>query len=114
MTLVAALKNHYVRAAGCPPRRAITHPFGYIRRVPTVLRVGRFRVVIFLPPREHAPPHVHVRTTTGQAVIELAGPDRPQTIRSIARMRTSDITAAFWIVEEHTEYLLKRWREYHG
>ena len=81
--------------------------------MPTVLQVGRFRIVIFLPPREHAPPHVHVRTTSGEVVIELAGTD-PQSVRSVARMRGSDVTAAFWIVEEHTEYLLKRWREYHG
>ncbi|MBA3889648.1 MAG: hypothetical protein H0X64_03880 [Gemmatimonadaceae bacterium] len=47
-------------------------------------------------------------------MIELAGTDRPQAVRSVARMRASDVTAAFWIVEEHAEYLLKRWREYHG
>ena len=82
--------------------------------MPTVLRVGRFRIVIFLPPREHAPPHVHVRTASGEVVIELAEPGRPQTVRSVAGMRASEITAAFWIVEEHTQYLLERWREYHG
>jgi hypothetical protein len=29
-------------------------------------------------------------------------------------MGTADVTRAFWIVEDHTEYLLARWREYHG
>lgn len=70
--------------------------------------------MIFLPPREHEPPHVHIRTANGEVVIELAAPDRPQSIRYVAGMRTSDVTAAFWIVEEHTNYLLERWREYHG
>ena len=82
--------------------------------MPTVLRLGGFRVVIFLPPREHEPPHVHVRNATGEVVIELATAARPQTIRSVARMRTRDVTAAFWLVEAHTVYLLQRWREYHG
>jgi hypothetical protein len=82
--------------------------------VPTVLRVGRFRVVIFLPPREHEPPHVHVRTADGEVVIRLASADGPQTVRAVARMRAADVVTAFRIVEEHTEYLLDRWREYHG
>lgn len=81
--------------------------------MPTVLRVGGFRVVIFLPPREHRPAHVHVRNARGEVVIELATPLQPQTIRSIAGMRTADVTRAFWIVEEHTDFLLARWREHH-
>ena len=36
------------------------------------MRVGAYRVVIWLPPREHGPPHVHVQTTSGEVVIELA------------------------------------------
>ena len=70
--------------------------------------------MIFLPPREHGPPHVHVRKSTGEAVITLATTDGPQTIRSVFGMRTTDVVAAFRIVEDHTEYLLQRWREHHG
>jgi hypothetical protein len=82
--------------------------------VPTVLRIGGFRVVVFLPPREHGPPHVHVRNASGEVVIDLAMGDRRQSIRYVAGMRTADITRAFWLVEENTEYLLAKWREYHG
>lgn len=82
--------------------------------MPTVLRRAGFRVVIFLPPREHAPPHVHVRKAGAEAVIELASGGRPQTIRSLAAMRTADVVRAFRIVEEHTEFLLAAWRQYHG
>jgi len=82
--------------------------------MPTVLRVDGFHVVIFLPPREHKPPHVHVRNADGEAVILLAGPGTPQTIREVAGMRTADVAAAFWLVEEHTAHLLERWRHYHG
>lgn len=82
--------------------------------MPTVLRAGGFRIVIYLPPREHEPPHVHVWNADGEVVIELAVGEKPQAIRSAAGMRAADITAAFWLVEEHTDYLLKCWRRYHG
>lgn len=82
--------------------------------MPTVLRIAGFRVVIFLPPREHRPPHVHVRNATGEVVIELAALGRPQTIRDAVGMRSHDVATAFWIVEEHMDYLLERWRDYHG
>lgn len=82
--------------------------------MPTVLRVAGFRVVIFLPPREHQPPHVHVRHATGEVVIELATSGRPQIIRDAVGMRNPDVATAFWIVEAHTDHLLSRWRDYHG
>lgn len=81
--------------------------------MPTVLHVGGFRVVIFLPPREHGPPHVHVRNAGGEVVIELAAGGRPQRIRSTSGMRVADIAKAFWLVEDNAAYLLARWEEYH-
>lgn len=93
---------------------AETQLLGYNAAVPTVLRVAGFRVVIFLPPREHPPPHVHVRNAHGEAAIELASSGRPQVIRAVAGMRSADAIRAFRIVEEHTEFLLAKWREYHG
>jgi hypothetical protein len=82
--------------------------------MPTVLRAGGFRVVIFLPPREHAPPHVHVRSARGEVVIALAATGKPQTIRRVTGLRPSEVAEAFWVVEANTEFLLARWREYHG
>jgi Domain of unknown function (DUF4160) len=82
--------------------------------VPTVLRVRGFRIVIYLPPREHEPPHVHVWKAEAEVVIELATPEANQTIREVAGMRAADVTQAFWIVEEHAELLLEHWRRYHG
>ena len=82
--------------------------------MPTVLRIAGFRVIIFLPPREHLPPHVHVRNASGEVVIELAALGRPQTIRDAVGMRSHDVATAFWIVEEHMDFLLKRWSDYHG
>ena len=71
-------------------------------------------MVIFLPPREHGPPHVHVRTADGEVIIELATGGRAQVIRSVAGMRTGDVTSAFWLVEEYSSYLLAQWRSPHG
>ena len=82
--------------------------------MPTVLRVAGFRVVIFLPPREHTPPHVHVRNADGEVVIELVRGRRAPIIRTAAGMRTADVVRAFRIVEAHTEHLLAAWRKYHG
>lgn len=82
--------------------------------MPTVLRIEGFRVVIYLPPREHEPPHVHVWKDGSEVVIDLATSRRRQTIRSVSRMRVPDVTKAFWIVEGNTDYLLMCWRQYHG
>jgi len=82
--------------------------------MPTVLRLNGFRVVIFLPPREHAPPHVHVQHATGEAVIMLATTGRKQSLTSVTSLRDADVARAFWIVESHSEYLLERWTEFHG
>jgi hypothetical protein len=50
----------------------------------------------------------------GEAVIDLPVHGRSQRVRSVTEMRTRDVTAAFWLVEAHAEYLLERWSEYHG
>jgi len=93
---------------------AITQQIGYDTQVYTVLRVRGFRVVIYLPPREHEPPHVHVWKADTEVVIELATSNVGPIIREIAGMRSADVTQAFWIVEEHAELLLTAWRKYHG
>ncbi len=82
--------------------------------MPTVLRVAGFRVVIFLPPREHPPPHVHVQSADGEAVIELATSGASPVIRTVAGLRTPDVVRAFRVVERHHELLVAKWREYHG
>ena len=82
--------------------------------MPTVLRQAGFRVVIYLPPREHLPPHVHVSNAEGEIVIELSTDARPQVIRDAVGMRSTDVVRAFRIVDEHSAFLLDRWRTYHG
>jgi hypothetical protein len=71
--------------------------------VPTVLRSRGFRVVIYLPPAEHGPAHVHVRNPDGNAKIELS-PIR--VVKVWRRMTDADVRAAVRVVEENIELLL--------
>lgn len=82
--------------------------------MPAVLRASGFRVVIYLPPREHEPPHVHVWKGGAEVVIELATADAPQALRVISGMRTPDVVRAFRLVEAHADHRLHCWRRYHG
>ena len=77
--------------------------------MPTVLRCQGFRITILLPPREHGPAHVHVSRAESEVVITL----NPVTVRSVDRMRTTDILRAVELVEEHQALLLTAWRKWH-
>ena len=82
--------------------------------MPTVLRVGKFRVLILFPPRERAPPHVHVMSAGGLAVIALAGNANKQRTIRLDGMTRTDARQAERIVAEHTGQLLEEWRLIHG
>jgi hypothetical protein len=78
--------------------------------VPTVLRMDGFRVVVFLPPREHPPAHVHVRNADGEAIITLD----PVLVREAAGMSNADIVRAVRIAQKHRGELMREWRKHHG
>ncbi len=82
--------------------------------MPRVLERDGFKVMILLPPREHGPPHVHVRKAGGVAVIELPNGKRPLVVRRVFRMRDVDVLAATRLVEANAELLLTHWRLHHG
>jgi hypothetical protein len=82
--------------------------------MPTVLRLQGFRVSILFPPREHPPPHVHVRSATGAVIIQLAHADRPQIVRRAYGMSRADMARAEKIVAEHGQLLLEEWRRIWG
>jgi uncharacterized protein DUF4160 len=82
--------------------------------MPTILDVDGFQVRILLPPREHGPPHVHVRKAGAVVVINLPTARQPISIRTIRRMRASDVVAAFRIVEANVELLEEQRRNLHG
>ena len=62
--------------------------------MPTVFRVGSFRVLILFPPREHSPAHVHVVNADGLVVIELATEQRPQRTMREDGMKKADVRRA--------------------
>lgn len=80
----------------------------------TILDANEFRACVLLPPREHGPPHVHVYTHGGEVVITLPNGDSPLAIRTIHAMKTTDVVAAFRLVEAHVLPLHAAWRKYHG
>jgi len=79
--------------------------------MPVVLTVAGFQVHIYLPPREHEPPHVHVVKGGTEVVVTLANP--PQ-VREVRRMSNRDAVRAYRIVSDHRAMLLAEWRRYHG
>jgi hypothetical protein len=84
---------------GCPPTQREA-------RVPTILRVGRFRILFHS--REHDPPHVHVQSHDGWAVFELA----PIRLRDYGRYTQRELRALYTIVLTNQEEFLRQWREY--
>lgn len=81
--------------------------------VPTVLARNGYRVRIYLPPREHAPPHVHVVRAGGELVITLGDVEHPPEVMEVYGMRAREVVRAYRIVEAHQEILLEAWRRYH-
>jgi hypothetical protein len=83
--------------------------------MPTVLRSGRFRVMSFVPPREHGPPHVHVyKGGEGTVVVLLGREHQLPAIRDVVDVGPRDVARALRIVRAHAEYLRERWRKIHG
>lgn len=81
--------------------------------MPTVLQAEGFRVRILLPPREHPPAHVHITRGESEVVILLPMTEGPVAVRTVYRMRPSDVIAAVRLVEAHLEQLRAAWRKYH-
>jgi hypothetical protein len=76
--------------------------------MPTVHREDGFRIVIW--PNDHRPPHVHVFTASGEAVVELD----PISVREYVGMKLGEVVRAVRIVEVHRKKLILAWEEIHG
>jgi hypothetical protein len=81
--------------------------------VPTVLEHDGFQVRVYLPPREHGPPHVHVVRAGAEVVITLGDTRTRPAIAEAYGMQARDVVRAYRIVEAHQERLLEVWRRYH-
>jgi len=80
--------------------------------MPTVLRFGSFRVVIY--PNDHRPAHVHVVGSDHEAVFALNCPDGPITIRENYGCSTRELSRIAQNLLENLLGLCEAWRRMHG
>jgi Domain of unknown function (DUF4160) len=80
--------------------------------VPTVLRIGKLRVVIY--PNDHRPAHVHIASSESEAVFYLNCPAGPASLRENYgfRLRESGRIAA--ALNRHITELCSNWKEIHA
>ncbi len=82
--------------------------------MPTVLRVDGFQVVIYHPPTEHGPAHVHVSKSGGSAIIMLPMGHATIEVRESYDMSRANVRKAVAIVEANGPKLVADWRKIHG
>jgi hypothetical protein len=79
--------------------------------MPTILRIGGLRVVIY--PNDHRPAHVHV-IGDGEAVFILNCPDGPPELRESYGFNRSDVARIEVDLADHIATLCSEWRDIHG
>jgi uncharacterized protein DUF4160 len=84
----------------------------YHGTVPTVLRLGGLRVVIY--PNDHRPVHIHVVGSDAEAVFNLDGPSGPVTVRENFGFSRPEVTRIERALLSHVEQLYRAWEEIHG
>lgn len=72
------------------------------------------RLVVYAPPREHPPPHVHVLMPDCTVVVELPTEEGDPVLRSVSGGTTRDVALALALVAEHAERLAAAWQRLHG
>jgi Domain of unknown function (DUF4160) len=80
--------------------------------MPTILRIGRLRVVIY--PNDHVPEHVHVIGPEEEAVFVLHCEEGgPPTVRENYGFSRRELTRIAGVLMEQLEMLCDRWEEIH-
>ena len=69
-----------------------------------------FGMRFFFFSNEHLPIHVYVKNADGSAKFEV----EPLKLIENEGMKSKDIHLAESIIEENTEVIIKRWKEYFG
>jgi len=94
--------------------RSYSLPLGFLLRsaMPTILRIGGLRVVIW--PNDHRPAHVHVMGAGGEAVFNLNCPDGPPTLRESYGFRLADLRGIEGALATAMAALCMEWRTIHG
>lgn len=80
--------------------------------MPTVLRIGAWRVVIY--PNDHRPAHVHVMGNGKEAVFDLRCPDGPPDLRENYGFSRPEARRIADELAAYLEELCMSWRNIHG
>ena len=80
--------------------------------MPTVLRIGGLRVVIW--PNDHRPAHVHVKGAAGEAVFNLHCPGGPPVLRESYGFRLADLNRIEDVLAAAIIALCAEWRTIYG
>lgn len=77
--------------------------------MPTILRLGGLRFVVY--PNDRAPAHVHVIGPDWTVVVNLHGPELREVVGLCSQC---DARRVLDLVAEHGASLLEGWRRFHG
>ncbi|MGH9454948.1 MAG: DUF4160 domain-containing protein [Terriglobia bacterium] len=80
--------------------------------MPTVLRLGGLRVVIY--PNDHRPAHTHVIGNDAEAAFQLNCPAGPVAVRENYGFSRREITRIEHALLNHVEQLCGAWEKIHG
>jgi hypothetical protein len=80
--------------------------------MPTVLRFGGLRVVVY--PNDHRPAHVHVIGNGCEALFNLNCPDGPVEVRENYRFSRRETSRIEDELTERADELCRAWEEIHG
>jgi hypothetical protein len=80
--------------------------------MPTVLRIGGLRVVIYSS--DHRPAHVHVIGAGGEAVFILHCPNGPPALRESYSFKRPDLGGIEDALKSALAVLCAEWRAIHG
>jgi Domain of unknown function (DUF4160) len=79
--------------------------------MPTILRIGGYRFVIYV--FDHEPAHVHVKNNGGEAIFYLNCSQGPPTLRKNFGFGVSELTRIRRLIQENVDLLYKAWKELH-
>ena len=80
--------------------------------MPTILRFGKLRVMIYT--NEHGPPHVHVIGPGAQARTLLGEEDERPRLMTNEGLSGRQLGQALVEIGRNRDLLVQRWREIHG
>lgn len=80
--------------------------------MPTILRLGALRVVIY--PNDHRPAHVHILGPDGEVVFVLNCPDGPPSLREVHGFSRQDVARIRTELAARVSAFCLKWSDIHG